>query len=296
MPSNISEQYIKSAIQACYKKFWPHYGYLKDEDKRYVFDEFRVSENNFHDIIFIYSLISYFWLIYYKSMYSNSYNYLSQKHCVWEAHHEAEVKDIFHHRARSHLSDMLLDERNTYCGTSDYQPGWIDEEIWNQLLHYWATDTRIKIRPEAGKRIRASTEGGFLHSKGCVSAHTHAGEDVTGKGANYKKYGLGSLAPNMRRRSLFDVLDNAEGSSHPPELTLEMHTLMQQMTQQLQAQSKQLQTQSQTEKELRDQLHQEVEHRRVFEKRIEQQFASHNRPPIPSPVEIPPYDSEEEYS
>lgn len=59
----------------------------------------------------------------------------------------------------------------------------------------------------------------------------------------------------MRRRSLLDVLEDVEGSSHLPELTPEMQALIQQMTQQLQTQSRHLESQSQ----------------------VEQQFASQNR-------------------
>ena len=64
---------------------------------------------------------------------------------------------------------MMYQERKNYAENSEYRPKYIAEPIWNQLIHYWASDKNFKNLSVANIANRASTQGSSIHTAGSIS-------------------------------------------------------------------------------------------------------------------------------
>jgi hypothetical protein len=133
-PSKEAAKGIRYAIKTVYKKAYPTYKKMMEEDglKEKIFEEF-------------------------------------SRCCTWDPRHDEEVERNFHLLAKIRLSGMLYDARKR-----GERPLWIGELlIWPELLEYWKTDDTFNKRSEANKKNIRSKKGGNLHMQGCVSLDTH---------------------------------------------------------------------------------------------------------------------------
>ncbi|XP_070037541.1 uncharacterized protein [Nicotiana tomentosiformis] len=67
------------------------------------------------------------------SMKEQIFNQFKSK-CVWEARYSAEVAANFYHKAHKRLADAFSDARN-----KNKRPGWLLENLWNDLQRQWLT-------------------------------------------------------------------------------------------------------------------------------------------------------------
>jgi hypothetical protein len=133
-PSKEAAKGIRFAIKSVYKKAYPTYKKMMEEDglKEKIFEEF-------------------------------------SRCCTWDPRHDEEVEQNFHLLAKIRLSGMLYDARKR-----GERPLWIGERlIWPELLEYWKKDEAFNKRSEANKKNIRSKKGGNLHTQGCVSLDTH---------------------------------------------------------------------------------------------------------------------------
>jgi len=63
----------------------------------------------------------------------------------------------------------MYQERKNYAENSKYKPKYISEPIWNQLIHYWASDKKFKNLSAANIANRASTQGSSIHNADSIS-------------------------------------------------------------------------------------------------------------------------------
>jgi hypothetical protein len=63
----------------------------------------------------------------------------------------------------------MYQERKNYAYNFVYKPKYIPEPIWNQLIHYWASDKKFKNLSVANIANIASTQGSSIHTDGSIS-------------------------------------------------------------------------------------------------------------------------------
>jgi hypothetical protein len=84
------------------------------------------------------------------------------------------VINFFHHLACNRLAGMLYEARQKYeRRDGDFEPEWIGEEVWPQLIEYWQKDETFARRSSANKKNRNSKNGGYKHTQGSASVDTH---------------------------------------------------------------------------------------------------------------------------
>jgi hypothetical protein len=73
--------------------------------------------------------------------------------CNWKPEHDDQVINFFHHLACNRLAGMLYEARQKYeRRDGDFEPEWIGEEVWPQLIEYWQKDETFARRSSANKK------------------------------------------------------------------------------------------------------------------------------------------------
>jgi hypothetical protein len=79
-----------------------------------------------------------------------------------------------HHLASNRLAGLLYEARHEYeRRDGDFEPEWIGEEVWPQLIEYWQKDETFARRSSANKNNRDSIKGGYKHTQGSASVDIH---------------------------------------------------------------------------------------------------------------------------
>ncbi|AES66693.1 hypothetical protein MTR_2g077640 [Medicago truncatula] len=210
-----------------------------------------------------------------------------QTKCVWESHYDAQVKKNFHYRAQHRLSYMMSTLRRKHVKKPEWIPKWIGVDGWPRLLDHWATDPTFQKHSQIGKVNRASEKGGCLQSGGSKRFDERTkevlsqsdGSSLTGtkhlldhsttqtiwketvEHERSDKYcGAETMSSNLiHNRCIYERSIDGEGGSRNVEMTPEMVTLIQQLSQQMQTQNQveleQARTQSRKElEEMRTQV------------------------------------------
>ncbi|XP_024630695.2 uncharacterized protein [Medicago truncatula] len=92
-----------------------------------------------------------------------------KKYCKWHPKYDAKIRQIFEIKGEARFRGMMFQERKNYAKNSEYRPKYIPEPVWNQLIHYWASDKNFKNLSVANTANRASTQGSSIHTAGSIS-------------------------------------------------------------------------------------------------------------------------------
>lgn len=83
-----------------------------------------------------------------------------QEEVTFHPANEEKIKKIFKMKLNKRLQDMLTKARK-----SGNRPDWIGQQVWNDLLSYWASPEFTQIS-QRNRVNRASARGGAVHTSG----------------------------------------------------------------------------------------------------------------------------------
>ena len=93
-----------------------------------------------------------------------------QKSYKWLPQYDRQIKKNWNHKASERLRGIMCKVRE---GAKDgFRPTWIPENVFEQLMIEWNSET-FKKKQDKAKKNRASLKGGTLHSCGSIPAPEH---------------------------------------------------------------------------------------------------------------------------